>query len=76
MNEMKVPFTPVNMNYIDCFRMMKRTKNFICGNSSYSLMAAILSDHPDKIVVLPRKWFGDHVGLETVDLYPENSIII
>jgi hypothetical protein len=67
---------PVTMNYLDSFRMMKRSKNFICGNSSYSLMAAILGDHPEKIVVVPRKWFGDHVSLETIDLFPEGSIVI
>ncbi len=68
--------TPIMDNYIDSFRIMKRCKHFICGNSSYSLMAAILSDHPDKKVICPKKWFGDHVGLETVDLFPENSIVI
>jgi hypothetical protein len=76
MKHLPIHYIPVNMNYLECFKMMKRMRHFICGNSSYSLMAAILADHPDKKIVCPKKWFGDHVGLETVDLYPENSIVI
>ena len=56
------PITP-NGDYIESFKIMKNCKHFICGNSSYSLMAAILSDQPGKIVVCPKKWFGDHVDL-------------
>ena len=66
----------VEEGYIKSFKIMKRCKHFICGNSSYSLMAAILADHPDKMVSAPSLWFGTHVGLETVDLYPENCLII
>lgn len=65
-------------SYMDEFRMMKMSKHFICGNSSYSLMAAILGRHSDKQIICPRKWFGPawNPPLETKDLYPENSIII
>jgi hypothetical protein len=76
MKDIPIQYIPVTMNYLESFKMMKRCRHFICGNSSYSLMAAILADHPEKIVVCPKKWFGDHVGLETIDLYPEGSIII
>jgi len=46
------------LDYLDDFRLMKRCKHFIISNSSYSLMAAILSDHTDKQVVGPSPWFG------------------
>ena len=46
------------LDYLDDFRLMKRCKHFIISNSSYSLMAAILSDHSDKQVVGPSPWFG------------------
>lgn len=69
-------FKTVNHNYLNSFICMKSCKHFVCGNSSYSMMAAILSDQPGKIITAPKKWFGDHVELETHDLYPENCIII
>lgn len=56
-------------NYFDDFRLMKRCAGFIVANSSYSLMAAILSDAPDKRVVAPHPWFG---GPYTVQLDPKD----
>lgn len=46
------------LDYLDDFRLMKRCKHFIVSNSSYSLMAAILGEHPEKQVVGPSPWFG------------------
>jgi hypothetical protein len=54
------------LDYLDDFRLMKRCKHFIISNSSYSLMAAMLGDQPDKQVVGPSPWFGDGYG-ETLD---------
>ena len=76
MSELKVQYVPIEKDYIESFKIMKHCKHFICGNSSYSMMAAILADQKGKIITAPKKWFGDHVGLETVDLYPEGTIII
>lgn len=45
-------------NYIQDFKQMKRSRHFIIGNSSYSAMAAILGEAPDKRVVAPYPWFG------------------
>lgn len=45
-------------NYIQDFKLMKRCKHFIIGNSSYSAMAAILGEAEDKKVVAPFPWFG------------------
>ena len=63
-------------NYIDDFRLMKRCKHFIIANSSFSAMAAILADHPDKKVVAPCKWFGPHVDISAKDIYHQNWIVI
>lgn len=46
------------LDYLDDFRLMKSCEHFIICNSSYSLMAAILGEHPEKQVVGPSPWFG------------------
>lgn len=65
-------------HYVEDFKHMKRCKSFITANSSFSLMAAILGEHPEKVIVCPRQWFGKSMPPEfgTEDIYPENTIII
>lgn len=65
-------------SYVDDFRLMKTCKHFITGNSSFSLMAAILGRHPEKVIICPKKWFGPawSIPMETKDLYPEGAIIL
>jgi hypothetical protein len=63
-------------SYLKDFASMKTFPGFICANSSYSLMAAILSETPDKKIVCPSQWFGPAWTPETKDLYPENAIVI
>lgn len=73
-------FTFSTRNYIDDFRLMKSCKHFITGNSSYSLMAAILGRHPDKKIICPSTWWGPGWGPNhkelCKDVYPENAIIL
>lgn len=65
------------VDYIDDFRLMKRCHSFIIANSSYSLMAALLGEHPDKKIICPSVWFGDAAGgMNGNDCYPENAIVI
>lgn len=67
-------------DYLADFAFMKRCSNYIIANSSYSLMAAILSEAENKKIVCPKNWFGKAWGAHymnmTQDLYPENSIVI
>lgn len=65
-------------DYIEHFKLMKRCRSFICANSSYSLMAAILGEHPEKKIICPSVWFGTGMPPEfdPKDIYPENAIII
>ena len=76
MAQLGVHYIPVDENYLDSFKIMKRCSHFITANSSFSLMAAILGPDPDKRIICPRNWFGPDVGLETADLYPENCLVI
>jgi hypothetical protein len=63
-------------HYIDDFRLMKRCKHFIIANSSFSAMAALLADHPEKIVVAPKRWFGPHVDISAKDIYHPKWLVI
>lgn len=64
------------LDYINDFCFMKMCGSFICGNSSFSLMAAILSEAPNKKIVCPSNWFGPAWSPDTTDLYPEGAIVI
>jgi hypothetical protein len=66
----------ISGNYIEDFRLMKRCKHFIIANSSFSAMAALLADHPDKIVIAPERWFGPSVDISAKDIYHQNWIVI
>lgn len=66
----------ISGHYLDDFKLMKSCHSFITANSSYSLMAAILADQTGKQIVCPRRWFGPSVGLETSDIYPQQSIVL
>ena len=63
-------------HYIDDFKLMKRCKHFIIANSSFSAMAALLADHPEKIVVAPERWFGPHVDISAKDIYHPKWLVI
>lgn len=57
-------------DYLDDFRLMKNCARFIIGNSSYSAMAAVLANHPEKKVIAPRPWFGPaHAQITGEDIY-------
>lgn len=68
----------VGNTYILDFAVMKKCHSFVCANSSFSLFAAILGEHPEKKIVCPRRWFGSQMPPEfgTEDIYPENAIVI
>ncbi|HEX4877480.1 MAG TPA: alpha-1,2-fucosyltransferase [Chitinophagaceae bacterium] len=63
-------------DYLMDFAFMKQCKHFIIANSSFSAMAALLGEHPEKKVVAPSKWFGNFVALETKDIYHKDWLII
>lgn len=67
-------------DYIADFKRMKKCSHYIIANSSFSLMASILSDRPDKKIICPSNWFGQAWGpyyqQMARDLYPKNAIVI
>ncbi len=65
------------LDYLDDFRRMKACANFIIGNSSYSAIAAVLSDAPNKRVIAPRPWFGPaHAQITGEDIYSPDWTVI
>ncbi len=68
--------TYLSGHYLSDFKLMKRCKHFIIANSSFSAMAALLADHPEKIVIAPKSWFGPHVDISAKDIYHHKWLVI
>jgi hypothetical protein len=63
--------------YINDFKFMKACRHFIIGNSSYSAMAAILGEAPDKKVIAPAPWFGPaYTDIKGDDIYCSDWTVI
>jgi len=68
------PFTLVSHKYAGnqyeyYFRLMSSCEHFVIANSTYGWWAAWLSKNASKIVIAPKKWFGDE-SRDTRDLVP------
>lgn len=67
-------------NYIEDFKLMKNCHSFICANSSYSLIAALLANQHGKRIIMPKVWWGIAWGENHIemcrDVYPEGAIVI
>lgn len=64
-------------DYISDFKEMKACRHFIIGNSSYSAMAAILGEAPDKKVIAPSPWFGPkYTDITGKDIYCDDWTVI
>ena len=61
--------------YLQEFGIMKRCKHFITANSSFSFMAALLGEHPEKKIIMPSRWFGTQANIK-FEGYPREAIVI
>lgn len=54
-------------------QLMQACRHYIIPNSSFAWWAVWLNDHPDKMVIAPRRWFNEP-GIDTSDLVPDDWI--
>lgn len=69
----------VDPDPIESMAVMASCSGHIISNSSFSWWGAWLNPDPNKIVIAPKKWFGDAYQdkiLQTRDIIPENWIKI
>lgn len=64
-------------DYLEDFKLLKKCRSFIIGNSSFSALAAVLGEHPEKRVVAPRPWFGKaYTSITGEDIYESDWTVI
>lgn len=62
---------------IEDLALLSCAEHQICSNSTFSWWGAWLNQNPDKVVIMPREWFGPgNSHLETKDIYPEKCLIL
>lgn len=63
-------------NEVEDLKLMASCASNICANSSFSYWAAYINPNPEKVIIMPRNWFGKDLDHNTKDLYLPNSIVI
>lgn len=62
-------------DYEDLY-LISLCENNIGSNSTFSWWGSYLNQNKNKIVIFPKKWFGEHANLNWKDIYFENNIIL
>jgi hypothetical protein len=53
------------LSAVEGMALLSRAQHHVLSNSSYSWWGAWLADHPDQMVIRPRRWFSDEAIDET-----------
>jgi hypothetical protein len=65
----------ISLNHYEDFYLMSNCSHNVIANSSFSWWAAWLNDNKEKIVIAPKKWFGNGPR-DTQDILPSSWISI
>ena len=71
------PPTNKSDDQIETFSKMLNFQNYIVGNSTYSLVAAVLSETKNSIIIIPNPWFRNRESISSIKsswIKIENSI--
>jgi len=74
-NQYNIEFVNEKNEVKSLFMMSKCYKGGIGANSSFSWFANLFNRNPNKIFILPSKWFCDS-SYKIDDIYPKNCVII
>jgi hypothetical protein len=62
-----------NHDEIQDIALLSCCEHMICSSSTFGLWAGWLNQNPNKIILIPDKWFGPGEKLPTRDIVPDNS---
>ena len=65
-----------NLTTIEEFEIMKKFKNIIICNSTFSLWASLLNQNKDKLIVAPQNWFIRNNNINTKKLISKEMVVL
>ena len=65
-----------NLSTIEEFELMKRFRNIIISNSTFSLWASLLNHHSNKLIIVPKNWFVKNNEYATKYLLIDQMIVL
>lgn len=75
LNSLNVIFSD-NKDEVYDMILMSKCKYNIIANSTFSWWSAYLNNNSNKLIISPKKWFTDKMGLNESDIIPSNWIKI
>mgnify|MGYP001377785921 CR=1 FL=1 len=65
-----------NLTTVEEFEIMKKYKNIIISNSTFSLWAALLNENNDNIIIVPENWFIKNNKITVEKLLTKKMVVL